>query len=470
MQNLINEVRNCNRCAIEDQTKNKTIGKGSMNPRVLFVGLNPGKEENETGVPFIGRAGKLLDKWIQYLGLDNSNCTVINAIKCYTPNQSSLSRDEIENCYPYLEKQIQLLKPEYIVALGDIVYKKMTGSSLPISEAEGNFFENIFVMKHPSYYLRKGGYGWERGIEPLKNILNPPKDKQRYTSLHCHSEYSIGDGAGELEDLVKYAKEQGFTSMAITDHGTIAGWYEFQKLCDKYEIKPLLGIEFYVANNYEDKTRQRYHIVVLAKDQDGIKNIFKLNTIANREGFYVKPRILLDQLYEHKEGLVVSSACTLGVISQRLLQGEIEEAENLMKRLHSTFKEDFYLELQPHYFPDQITINPVIMDMVEREGVEPVITCDVHFRKREDKSLQNAVRAIAYKQKYGTSTLTGDSYCLISTEELREYALKTNITEEIFDRAIENTMKIAEKCNGRLPKYKSVMPKFEIPEEYFNEQ
>ena len=108
LKDLVKRIKDCNECKISENTKNKTIGKGSKNPRVLFVGLNPGKAENETGVPFVGPSGKLLDKWIKFLGLDNNNCAVINLIKCFTPNASLLNGDEFEKCRHFYDAQVEL--------------------------------------------------------------------------------------------------------------------------------------------------------------------------------------------------------------------------------------------------------------------------------------------------------------------------------------------------------------------------
>lgn len=465
MKDLVKRIKDCNECKISENTKNKTIGKGSKNPRVLFVGLNPGKAENETGVPFVGPSGKLLDKWIKFLGLDNNNCAVINLIKCFTPNASLLNGDEFEKCRHFYDAQVELLKPDIIVALGADVFKALTGSKDAIMNAAGNFYGNVYAMPHPSYFVRKGGYGWEPYLNDLKVALYPEtkgETPQKYAPLHCHTEYSVTDGAGRLSDLVQYAVDLKFPAMAITDHGTIAGWHEFNKLCLEKGIKPIFGVEFYVTTDYERKDKERYHLVLLAKNKTGLDNIFKLNTIAHVDGFYYKPRITLDDVIKYKEGTVALSACTLGIVAKRLLDGDVDEAYDVAKTLRDEFGEDFYLEVQPHYeYDEQHVTNDVILDMCESLNIKSVITTDVHYKNVESKELHNALKAIGFRKLYGEFTFTGDTHCLLTTDELEEAASKVNVPREKFLEATKNTLEIADKCNAELNAYETIIPKFE---------
>jgi uracil-DNA glycosylase family 4 len=462
-QELNNDIQQCNRCRIALQTDLKLIGKGSLAPKVLFVGLNPGKVEVKKKNVFVGPAGKVLDKWINFLELEKDEWAAINLIKCHTPNQKDLDGTEVDACYPFYERQLALLNPDYIVVLGDIVFKKITDSNLSITEAEGKFIDNVFVMRHPSYFLRRGGMGWMESLQKLKDVL-VPQITQDYVPLHCHSEYSVGDGAGRLEDLVAEAKKQGFGSMALTDHGTIAGWFQFNQECLQNNIKPIFGVEFYVTPSYEVKTRKRYHLVALAKNEQGIKNIFKLNTIANNEGFYFKPRITLGDLVKYKDGLIITSACTIGVISQLILDGEMDKAYKAAESLKKEFGDDFYIEFQPHYaFPSQLVSHASLTKICEDLDIKATITCDVHYRNKGMKQLHNAVKAITFNKKYGEANFSGDTHCLLSTEDLKKAALETNMSSDLIDKAINSTVEIAEKCNAKFPEYNNVIPKFKIP-------
>lgn len=499
MNELIREIHACKKCAIESNTKNKTIGKGSKAPKVLFVGLNPGKEENEVGIPFVGRSGKLLNKWIRFLGLDNSNCAVVNMIKCFTPNQTGLTGEETDNCYPFLERQIDILKPDYIVSLGAPVFEKMTGKKIPITTAAGNWYStslvrytvklsnientnalstdgtyDVFVMPHPSYYLRQGGHGWEQPLQKLKDILDPQKIDmpmqefsvtQGYVPLHVHSEHSTGDGAGKLEDNLKDAYTKGFKTLALTDHGTIGGWYYFQKACEELGIKSILGLELYVADDYEVKDRNLKHLVVLAKNQQGIRNIFKLDTIATENAYY-KPRITLDDVIKHRAGLITMSACTGGVIAKRLLEGQVDEAYDIARLLKKEFGNDFYIELQVHDFDQQHIVNPSLIDISQKYDIPTVVTCDVHYKDIEAKELHNAVKSIAYHTKYGQSSFDGDTHCFLTDSQLMRAGKKVKISEDIMRESMRNTFKVADKCDGKLETYGTVIPEFEIPESF----
>jgi uracil-DNA glycosylase family 4 len=474
LEKLKEEILKCKKCGIEKQTKNKTIGKGSKNPKVVFVGLNPGTEENECGIPFVGRSGKLLNKWIQYLGLDNDNCAVINIIKCYTPNATGLDGEEMNNCYPFYEKQIELLNPEIIVALGYDVYHKLTGKTDNITNVAGQMFGNIFVIPHPSFFVRKGGKGWEEYIDQLRHhittknrenlndrLTNSP---QSYVPLHVHTEYSITDGAGRLSSLVNEAVTNGFSTLAITDHGTVAGWYAFREETTEQYIKPIYGVEFYVTDDYEVKDRERHHLVLLAKNKEGMENILKLNKIAHVDGFYYKPRITLADVIKHKNGIVALSACTLGIISKRILDNEMDKAHEIINQMKEAFGDDFYIEYQVHNFEQQLIVNPILGSLADEYNIKTVITTDIHYRNPKMKELHNAVKAIGFRKKYGEASFDGDTHCMLSTKDLKEAGLKTNLTIEMIEESMKNTIEVAKKCNAQLDRFETVMPKFILKE------
>lgn len=170
-----------------------------------------------------------------------------------------------------------------------------------------------------------------------------------FTHLHVHTEYSLLDGAARIRELVSRAKELGMDSLAITDHGNMYGAIAFYKECMKQGIKPIIGMETYVAPNsiYEKQgTRENGHLVLLCKNETGYKNLIKLSSIAFVDGFYYRPRIDYNLLEKHCEGLVCLSACLAGDIPQLLLMNRYDEARRLAKRLQGMFGDDFYIELQ----------------------------------------------------------------------------------------------------------------------------
>lgn len=490
MKEVKKQILECQRCNLHKNIKNKVIGKGSLNPEVLIVSEAPGAQEDELGIPFVGRSGKLLDKWINFLNI-RDKVSVINTIKCRPPKNRDPTRDELDACRIWLDKQIKLLNPKYIIAVGKVAMFEITNVKDSILKWEGQYIKTdnrkVFIMAHPAYHLRRGGKDWQIPLTQIKKEINkkeiPDKikplvetpfievkkaEEQPYTPLHCHTEYSVMDGAGRLKDFVQHAKDKGFKALALTDHGTIAGWIEFQKECNRVGIKPILGIELYVASHYEDKSRKRYHLVLLAKDRTGIESIFKIDTIAQDKGYHWKPRVTLDDVITNKEGLVVLSACTLGVIAQRILDGEVNEGWEIARRLKREFGEDFYIEVQPHDFSHQISVNPMLTKISEDLGVEPVITTDAHYKSLGEKELHNAIRAIEFGSKMGEKSLTGDTYCLLDIKELDEAIRKINLIENFYQKALANTNTIADKCNVQLESYGTIVPDFQVPKQFSN--
>lgn len=509
MQRVIQKINECEKCELHKTVQNKVIGKGSKSPLVLFIGEAPGKNEDETGLPFCGASGKMLDKWIQHLGLEGSDYAVINCLKCRPPENADPTKEQLEACREWLIEQIVALNPKAIFYVGRYAAKEVGGFKEGITSLAGKVFVDgnsryHIPFPHPSYYLRKGGYGWEdslskvrKGIEnkirfekrcvidkeTVENFsalmmheiesYNPEsysevegfdgvkavgmRQVQGYVPLHLHTTYSITDSCTKLDKLAANLASRGFSAAAITDHGTIGGWYEFQTTCEENNIKPLLGIEFYVAKNYTDKNTYREHLVAIAKGPVGIKSIFKLNDIAHRHGFYYKPRITIEDFIKYGEDLIVLSACTLGVISQRILNESKSSAMNMAKTLKDNF--DFYLELQPHDFEEQYKVNPVLIEISQKLDIPLVVTMDSHYIDKRNKQDHDALKAIAFRKEYGEGGFTIDTNYIPDDVQLLLEFKEAGIDEEVVEVAMENTIKIAEKCNARLERYKNTIPK-----------
>src|SRR3989339_1949985 len=190
-----------------------------------------------------------------------------------------------------------------------------------------------------------------------------------FVHLHTHSHYSLLDGLPKIPELVKKAKEFGMPALALTDHGSMYGVIEFYQQCKKQGIKPIIGEEFYLAPNSRfDKKggleEKSFHLILLAKNQAGYKNLLKLTSRAHLEGFYYKPRIDWELLTEHHEGLIASTACLQGEVPRAILSGNLAKAEELILKYKSTFGDDnFYLELQHNpNIPDQATVNDLLVE------------------------------------------------------------------------------------------------------------
>ena len=225
-----------------------------------------------------------------------------------------------------------------------------------------------------------------------------------FVHLHCHSHYSLMDGLNTPYELLEAAKNQGQTSLAITDHGSLAAHRDMQIAAKKLGVKPILGLEAYISptdrfdkrsvSKREDNVSLYNHIILLAKNDQGLKNLQKLSQIAWTEGYYHKPRIDMEVLWEFGDGIIVVSGCMNGLISKAIERGEIDKAEDLIKTFKARFKEDFYIEVQSHN-PQEL--NAKLFELADKFGVKPVATGDCHFAKKEERDLEELLLILSTK-------------------------------------------------------------------------
>jgi len=282
-----------------------------------------------------------------------------------------------------------------------------------------------------------------------------PKSKPQFTHLHLHTEYSLLDGANKIKALAKKIKEQGMTSVAMTDHGNMFGTIDFYNTMRKEGIKPIIGMEAYVHNQEEldDKSvRQRFHLCLYAKNDVGYKNLMYLSSQAYIKGFYYYPRINWDLLKNNCEGLICSSACLQGEINWNLNLSErnikfgakgYEEAKKVALRYKEAFGDDFYLELMRHGIGDQHRIDKQIIQLSQETGIKIVATNDTHYTNQPDADAHEAFMCIAMNKLYDDPNRLRHSvheFYVKSPEQMS--ALFADIPE-----AIEATQEIADKCN-----------------------
>jgi DNA polymerase-3 subunit alpha len=293
------------------------------------------------------------------------------------------------------------------------------------------------------------------------------KEKIPFTHLHTHSHYSLLDGLPKIPDLLDYVKELGMESVALTDHGVMYGAVEFYKEAKKRGIKPIIGCEVYMA--YEGRKDKRpnidsksYHMILLAKNNEGYKNLVELVTKAHLEGYYYKPRIDEEILEQHAKGLIGTSACLNGKIPKLLLANRFEEAEALALKYQSWFGADsFYLELQEHInIPEQATLNTKIIELHKKTGIPLVATNDIHYLRLEDAEAQDVLMLINTGADINDPerlSLKSDDFSMMSPEKMAE------IWKE-FPEAISNTQKIAELCEYNFELGKIQLPHFQVPD------
>ena len=295
-----------------------------------------------------------------------------------------------------------------------------------------------------------------------------------FTHLHVHTEYSLLDGACRIEPLIERAKELGMHSLAMTDHGAMYGAVDFYLACQKQGIHPIIGCEVYVAQRTRfDKVHgldnERYHLILLCETQQGYQNLIKLVSSAWVEGFYTKPRIDHELLEKYHEGIICLSACLAGEIPQALLKGDYEKAKEIALWYKNLFgPKNYFLEIQDHGLEEQKRTNPLIVKLARELGIGLVATNDAHYIKKEDAEMQKILVCIATKHTIEEDTGMGfqtDEFYLKSGDEMAE--LFPEVPE-----ALENTNKIAARCNITFTFGNTKLPIFEVPDnqdhfEYF---
>ena len=288
-----------------------------------------------------------------------------------------------------------------------------------------------------------------------------------FTHLHVHTEYSLLDGSSKIRELTARAKELGMDSMAITDHGVMYGVIDFYRAAREVGIKPILGCEVYVApgsrfdrENGAGEDRY-YHLILLAENNTGYKNLMKIVSKGFVDGFYYKPRVDLDLLETYHEGIISLSACLAGEVQKYLARGMYEEAKRSALRYSEIFgKDHFYLELQDHGIPEQKMVNQGLLRLSQETGLELVATNDVHYTFAEDAKAHDILLCIQTGKKVTDEDrmrYEGGQYYCKSEEEMRKlfpYA----------QEAIDNTHKIAERCNVEIEFGVTKLPKYKVPE------
>jgi DNA polymerase-3 subunit alpha len=291
------------------------------------------------------------------------------------------------------------------------------------------------------------------------------KNKNKFVHLHVHSHYSLLDGMGRIPDYLDKAKELGMEALAITDHGTMYGVIEFYKEAKKRDIKPIIGCECYIApRKLTDKAAKidikPFHVVLLAKNNKGYKNLLKLTSIAHLEGYYYKPRIDKDVLREHSEGLIALSACVHGEVANAILNSTYDNAKKIAQEYVDIFgKDHFYLELQDHPdFPEQKTANDGLIKIAKELDIPLVVTNDIHYANKEDAEAQDILICL----QTGKLVTDEDRMKMTSDNSMRDPKELAKAFKDVPE-ALENTVKIADMCNLELELGGIIIPDFPVP-------
>ncbi len=290
-----------------------------------------------------------------------------------------------------------------------------------------------------------------------------------FTHLHVHSEYSLLDGSIRIKDLPKKVKELGMDSLALTDHGNMFGIIQFYKECLKENVKPILGCEVYVSEKeLSNKTREnkRFHLILLAENDEGYANLMKIVSIGWVDGFYYKPRIDYEVLKKYSKGLIALSACLAGEVQRNILNRDFEGAVEAAKKYRDIFGErNFFLELQNHGIKEQLEVNKYLLEIHKKTGIGLVATNDVHYLTKDDAEAHDVLLCIQTGK-----TLDDKDRMKFQTQEF--YLKSPEEMEELFSSypdAIENTEKIAKRCNVNIEFHNYKLPKFTAPNGMKNE-
>lgn len=294
--------------------------------------------------------------------------------------------------------------------------------------------------------------------EKLKNFVH----------LHVHSEYSLLDGSAKIFEIPRRAKELGMDTIALTDHGNMYGTIAFYKACREVGVKPLIGCEVYVSSGScleKNKNSERYHLILLAENNTGYRNLMKIVSFGFIKGYYYKPRIDKDILKKYHEGIIATSACLGGEIQRKLNYGDFEGAKKSAFEYLNIFGENnFFLELQNHGIKEQISVNKELVALSKQTGIPLVATNDVHYLKKEDSTAHDVLLCI----QTGT-TVSEENRMRFQTDEF--YLKSPEEMYKLFDyipEAIENTVKIGQRCNVDIKFHELHLPKFDIPDGYTN--
>ncbi len=304
----------------------------------------------------------------------------------------------------------------------------------------------------------------------MKNVELKPSD---FVHLHNHTHYSLLDGLTKVPELVDFVKEQGMEAVAVTDHGTMSGLVELYKCCNDAGIKPVLGLEAYVAARKKtDKDpahdKQRFHITLLAMNNKGFENLCRIMSNAEIDGKYYKPRTDHEDLEKYNEGIICLSGCMGSEISEAIRAGDDKRALELIDWYKNVFKDRFYLEMQDHGHPkssthseEQKKVNDWHMAHAEELGLPLVVTCDAHYLKKEDQDAHEVLLCV------GTAANLSDT----NRMTLKDYDLHVISVDEIIDHwkdtcpeAVKNTRVIADRCNVDLQLGRILIPKFPVPD------
>jgi DNA polymerase-3 subunit alpha len=437
----------CQNCPLSHLPVNKDFVRPSGYPRarIMFVGMNPSNKRCSTTV-FGGeddRHKEIVNKMLAAVKLTRDNIYVTNILKCST-SDNKFDKSLASVCAHKLIDEIAIVDPELIICLGKDV-SEMFGIGLK-SEVVNNGNYLVGSAYHPSYFLR-GNDGAENNLKHMDMVINGIIRKD-FVNLHVHNEFSIRDGIGTAEEHVLWALKHKSPAVALTNHGNISVFFKQYEACKAVGIKPIFGAELYIIPSREklmpwirsevegavEKRQEfggpRHHILVLAKNYTGLRNLFKITSLAYIESFYKFPLVDFNLLAENKEGIIISTACAGGELNKYLANDQMDEAKAYIEKYKNEFGDDFYIEMMSMDYDHQWMLNKKLWDIAKEMNVKTIVTTDAHYLYPEDQKVHEAILLLQSKKSYKN----GNG----KPEELEEEEVLENENEKLWEFTVKD--------------------------------
>ena len=329
-----------------------------------------------------------------------------------------------------------------------------------------------------------------------------------YVNLHNHTDFSLLDGAQTTSEMAEASKGLGHSHIAITDHGTMRGFYKFHLACEQAEIAPIYGMEAYMCMDRHrrgltkeekasavlgmgtttskkiaikeaeatSKVRERFHTCLFAKNDIGLKNLFRISSVGWLEGFYYRPRIDMEVLEKYSEGVILSTACTSGILATPFMQGDLDRVWDSINHLQEIFGDDLYLEIMPHDFEEQVKVNLATVKIGQALGIQIIATNDAHYARKKDYLRHEVSLCMQTKDVWSNPKrwkFTGTGFYLRSREEMADEFRTEHpgILRTVVDEALDNTYELARLCEAsvHIDRKKCLLPPVEVPDRHLHD-
>jgi len=453
------EIAECNQCPELEHCHVFGSVVGEPDQAIYaFVGEAPGEVEAREGRPFCGPSGIFLRQALDSIGI--KNYYLFNVLKCRPPQNRTPTMVEIQNCIPFLSQQLNEYKPKVIIALGKVAHEALASLKVP----------HLHVI-HPSYALRKemavDEYAFELSAALSSINLDEGLPLEPFiSSLHNHTDYSVGDSIRNPAEMVNRARWGNMPVLALTDHGTLAGVYDFEDAALTAGQPYIIGYEAYVDYG----AGRTGHMTIWVTSLTGWKNLIKIHNMGI--GASRKVTLNYNSLLENSEGLILGSACIGGVIAKILMEDGEEAAEAKIIEISEALKKtgsSFYLETMPHievivnkedstYILSQKRLNAFYLQESKKLGIPAIVTIDTHYNNLQDKKFKMEAAAIIHRNKKELESPTsfkGETYHFMTQQEVRDNLRKMGTEDQDIDRLIQATEELASRLAGanfRLPR------------------